>query len=78
MSDHNSDPDSDQDYDFVREDSDDTECDSDSEVFSDSEDNIDEGVEPIVNEGWIYLSDPFSDSWPTPCPLFAGTRTPLS
>ena len=72
MSDHNSDPDSDQDYDLVREDSDDTECDSDSE------DDIDEGVEPIVNEGWIYLSDPFSDSWPTPWPLFAGTRTPLS
>ena len=76
MSDHNSDPDSDQDYDLVREDSDDTEC--DSEVFNDSEDDIDEGVEPIVDKGWIYLSDPFSDSWPTPWPLFAGTRTPLS
>ena len=56
------DADFDHDYDPSREDS---EVSCESEVSSGSDDDVDEGVEPIIDEGWSYLSDSFSDARPT-------------
>ena len=67
-----SDGDFDHDYDPSQEDSDDSEVSCESEVSSGSDDDVDEGVKPIIDEGWSYLSDSFSDARPTHRPLFLG------
>ena len=65
-----SDGDFDHDYDPSQEDSDDSEVSCESEVSSGSDDDVDEGVKPIIDEGWSYLSNSFSDAHPTHRPLF--------
>ena len=72
-----SDGDFDHDYDPSQEDSDDSEVSCESEVSSGSDDDVDEGVKPIIDEGWSYLSDSFTDARQTPPPLFHGV-TPVS
>lgn len=54
------------------DDSDDS-CDDDCEYDSDDHDTSDVEPEPVVDHGWRFMADPFSDSRPDALPLFAGT-----
>ena len=73
MSEHNSDADSDLDYDPAVGDSDGSVCDSETSVSSESDEDYDEPIEPIVDAGWVYLTNPFEDCRPEARPLFAGS-----
>lgn len=54
------------------DDSDDS-CDDDCEYDSDDHDTSDVEPEPVLDHGWRFMADPFSDSRPDALPLFAGT-----
>ena len=56
---------------YVPGDSDDSDesCDSDYEYDSD---DIPDDAEPVVDQGWRFVGDPFTDARPDPVPLFAG------
>ena len=74
MSDHNSDPDSDLDYDPAVGESDGSACDSDTSVSSESDEDYDEPI-------WVYLTNPFEDNRPEAQPLLPAApmaATPLS
>ena len=45
-------------------------CGSDCEY--DSDDDIPDDVEPVVDQGWRFVGDPFTDARPDPVPLFTG------
>ena len=68
-----SDGDSDLDYDPAVGDSDGSACDSDTSLSSESDEDYDEPIEPIVDAGWVYLTNPFEDTRPDARPLFAGS-----
>ena len=59
-----SDGDSDLDYDPAVGDSDGSACDSDTSLSSESDEDYDEPIEPIVDAGWVYLTNPFEDFRP--------------
>lgn len=55
---------SDQDYVPGEEESDDGVMSCDSDVSYDSDNEIPDEVEPVVDEGWQYLADKFKDNLP--------------
>lgn len=55
---------------MVCSDNSDDSCDDDCEYESD--DDTADVVEPVVDQGWMFMSDPFSDSRPDPLPQFGG------
>ena len=49
-----------------------------SEVYDDSDEELCANGESIVEEGWRFMADPFSDSRPDPLPPFDDAATGIS
>lgn len=55
---------------------------SDESYVNDVQDNSDDesldDTEPIFDQKWRFISDPFTDTCPDPIPLFSDTSTGIS
>ena len=51
-------------------DSDDSDESSESDCEYDSDDDIPDEVGPVIDEGWVFMGDPFSDKRPDALPCF--------
>ena len=56
------------------EDSDESYMSGESDLDDDSEGELFEDNEPVVDDGWEFMSDPFIDTCPDPVPLFDDAR----
>ncbi|MPC73708.1 hypothetical protein E2C01_068045 [Portunus trituberculatus] len=63
---------SDSDPEYVPGDSEDSDDSCASDCDYDTNDDIGNDVEPVVDQGWRFMGDPFSDTRPDPLPLFHG------
>ena len=57
------------------EDSDDSDC---SDIEFDSDEEFSDENEPVVEDGWQYVSDPYSDVRPEPLPLVTAAPAALA
>ena len=52
-------------------DSDDASVSGESDMENDSDEELYEDIEPVMDSGWVFMADPFSDVRPQPLPAFA-------